>query len=537
MKENSFFCPFCGEQILKNARLCRFCKNAVSFDLYVFKIPGDHRRGEIAKKIIEKTQKKYFSTFGAARKSLENDRDAFLTDATQEDIEAITHILGSFDVGFEQLIHENTPIGNFKKRTLVIGTCLTGMIAAFFYFSHKTKSPLDQPSTTETFPVQTTLPTETNPNPEIKPQAQLTKEARTNIENLLISTATILTRGGSGSAFFVSSEGHLISNEHVTKSEKEVEVQTFDGKRHKGIVLKSQPFYDLSLIKIDSRNYPPLRLGDATKLHQGDTLWTIGAPNGLEFSVTKGIVSYVGRNVGGKAFIQTDASINPGNSGGPIINDNGEVIGINNFIIKQTVGLNFAIPVNYVYSGPEAILLDVIPTISDSGTMATWRSWERGNPNAAISTTDTQPESRVAPPSNNNISDVSNLQKQLRDAEVNLESIRSKMNQLSDELESKIKKLNSDYANETTLSEQEKISQKIKKLKTEQIDMEIKKVDAFLEYNKTAMGLIIRAKQFSLSNEAQVRHYDQEIDKLNQTRAQSEANRIQLVQQRKAFQN
>jgi serine protease Do len=106
------------------------------------------------------------------------------------------------------------------------------------------------------------------------------------------------------------------------------------------------------LIKIESNDYPPLRLGDATKLHAGDTVWTIGAPHGLEFSVTKGIASFVGRNVGGKSFIQADVAINPGNSGGPMINDQGEVIGINNFIIKQTVGLNFAIPVNYFIQEP-----------------------------------------------------------------------------------------------------------------------------------------------------------------------------------------
>ncbi|MEZ4845529.1 MAG: hypothetical protein R2877_00710 [Bdellovibrionota bacterium] len=108
LKENSFFCPFCGEQILKNARICRFCKNGVTYDLYVFKIPGDQRRGEIARKLFETTQTEFFSSFGAIRKALENDNAPFAQDLTQENVESITKTLSHFDVGFEQSIHEKS---------------------------------------------------------------------------------------------------------------------------------------------------------------------------------------------------------------------------------------------------------------------------------------------------------------------------------------------------------------------------------------------------------------------------------------------
>ncbi|MEZ4845528.1 MAG: trypsin-like peptidase domain-containing protein [Bdellovibrionota bacterium] len=350
----------------------------------------------------------------------------------------------------------------------------------------------------------------------------------------MISTATILTHGGSGSAFFVSNEGHLISNEHVTKSEKEVEVQTFDGKKHKGTVLKIQNFYDLALIKIESRNYPPLKLGDATKLHPGDTVWTIGAPHGLEFSVTKGIASYVGRNVGGKAFVQADVAINPGNSGGPMINDDGEVIGVNNFIIKQTVGLNFAIRqlslqrIGIHFGG-------IVPTVSDSGTMATWRSWERQAGGATRS--QEQPETRDSPGIAASSGDVSNLLKQLKASESTLQNIRDKMNKEFQTLDQRINKLTGDYANETTISKQEKIGLEIRRLKVQQVDVELKKIDAFLEYNKTASGLMIRAKQLSIDDATKTKHYDEELSKLAQSKSESENNRTQLMQQRQVLLN
>ena len=536
LKDNSYFCPFCGEQILKNARICRFCQNNVTYDLYVFKIPGDQRRGEIARRIFESTQTKFFPSFGTIRKALENDDDPFVVNVVQEDIDSLTRILADFDIGFEQGPHEAKPLGNFRKHMLIVGACLGVMLVAFFYFSRRIKPVEQEMASSETFQVKPETQSAENSGNEIKTQPPLSQEARTNIENLLISTATIFTRGGSGSAFFVSREGHLVSNEHVTKSAKEVEVLTYDGRRHKGVVLKIQSHYDLSLIKIDSPDYPPLQLGDATKLHQGDTVWTIGAPSGLEFSVTKGIASYVGRNVGGKAFIQADVAINPGNSGGPMINDSGEVIGINNFIIKQTVGLNFAIPVNYLYSGSDPILKNVVDTIPDSGKMLTWRSWENAN-TATMEGSSTEPENHNSTITDNSSPDVSGLLKQLKDSESLLQNVRDKMDREFQALDQKINKLTTDYANESTVSVQEKIGLEIRRLKVQQIDTELKKIDAFLQYNKTASGLMVRAKQLSMGDNTKTSHYDSEIAKLVQSKSESETNRAQLVKRRQALLN
>jgi S1-C subfamily serine protease len=537
MKENSFFCPFCGEQILKNARLCRFCKNSVSYDLFVFKIPGDQRRGEISRKIFEVTQKKYFPSFGAIRKSLEADQSPFLVDISQEDVEILAKIFSHFDLGYEQLIHKAKNVRNFKMPMAIIGGCLIILVAGFFYISNKNTDQLKQTSTSETIQVSPTTLSSENSGAEIRSEAPISKETRANIENLLISTATIRTQGGSGSAFFVSNEGHLISNQHVTRDQKEVEVLTYDGRRFKGTVLKSQSHYDLSLIKIENKDYPPLKLGDATKLHTGETLWTIGAPSGLEFSVTRGIASYVGRNVGGKAFIQSDADINPGNSGGPMINEQGEVIGVNNFIIKQTSGLNFAIPVNYLYMGSSPILKDIVPTEPDSGKMVLWRSWEGNDSASKVSVSEeSHPESFSAPSASSN-NDINNLLKQLKDAETLLENFRTKMDNESKSLDQKISVLNIKFQNETTVSEQEKIEKEIRKLQVESIDVKIRETDAFLEYNKTASGLMIRAKQISISDETKTKHYDKEIFTLAQSKIQSENNRAELTRQRNALSN
>jgi serine protease Do len=156
-----------------------------------------------------------------------------------------------------------------------------------------------------------------------------------------------------GSGFIIDKEGYIITNNHVVKDADEIKVRLKDGKEFDAEIIGRDADTDIAVIQIKSnkKDFYASKLGDSDKLKTGEWVVAIGSPFGLEQTVTAGIVSAKGRVIGSGPydnFIQTDASINFGNSGGPLINMNGEVIGINTAIIYQGHGIGFAIPINMV---------------------------------------------------------------------------------------------------------------------------------------------------------------------------------------------
>jgi len=155
---------------------------------------------------------------------------------------------------------------------------------------------------------------------------------------------------GAGSGVIISSDGYILTNNHVVEGAKEVTVTLANKKEYKARVVGRDPKTDLAVLKIKAKK--PLlsaAMGDSEHLKVGDWVVAIGNPFGLSHTVTSGIVSAKGRVIGAGPyddFIQTDASINPGNSGGPLFNMSGEVVGINTAIIPYGQGIGFAIPVN-----------------------------------------------------------------------------------------------------------------------------------------------------------------------------------------------
>ena len=157
-----------------------------------------------------------------------------------------------------------------------------------------------------------------------------------------------------GSGFIIDKEGHILTNNHVVEKTDEIMVKIADDeKEYKAKIIGRDPKTDLALIKIDTdRPLNPLVLGDSDRLEVGDWVIAIGNPFALGNTVTAGIVSAKYRHIGAGSYdniIQTDASINPGNSGGPLLNTNGEVVGINTAIFSKSggsIGIGFAIPVN-----------------------------------------------------------------------------------------------------------------------------------------------------------------------------------------------
>ena len=150
-----------------------------------------------------------------------------------------------------------------------------------------------------------------------------------------------------GSGFIISSDGYIVTNNHVVAEADEIKVKLYDDKEYDAKVVGTDPKTDLALIKVDAKGLAYLELGDSDSLEVGSWVVAIGSPFGLEQTVTAGIVSAKGRIIGSGPyddFIQTDASINPGNSGGPLLNLAGEVVGINTAIVASGQGIGFAIP-------------------------------------------------------------------------------------------------------------------------------------------------------------------------------------------------
>jgi len=157
---------------------------------------------------------------------------------------------------------------------------------------------------------------------------------------------------GLGSGFIVDASGVILTNAHVVDGADEVTVRLVDGREFKAKVLGKDKATDIAVIKIDATGLPTVRIGDPKASRVGEWVVAIGAPFGLDNTVTSGIISAKGRSLPGDAavpFIQTDAAVNPGNSGGPLFNLKGEVIGVNSQIFSRSggfQGLAFAVPID-----------------------------------------------------------------------------------------------------------------------------------------------------------------------------------------------
>ena len=160
---------------------------------------------------------------------------------------------------------------------------------------------------------------------------------------------------GVGSGFIINADGNIITNAHVVEDTDTVQVTLKDGRTFQGEVLGTDPVTDVAVVKIDTHNLPTVTLANSDKIQPGEWAIAIGNPLGLDNTVTAGIISATGRSSSQAGipdkridFIQTDAAINPGNSGGPLLNEQGEVIGMNTAIIDGAQSIGFAIPINTV---------------------------------------------------------------------------------------------------------------------------------------------------------------------------------------------
>ncbi|MGO8693299.1 MAG: trypsin-like peptidase domain-containing protein [Rectinemataceae bacterium] len=180
-------------------------------------------------------------------------------------------------------------------------------------------------------------------------------------------TSAVVPVSGLGSGILLDRDGHILTNNHVVENADTISVRFFDGSVKPAKLVGADPYTDLAVVQVDGPiKVAPARLGDSASMRVGDWVVAIGSPEGLDWTVTAGIISAkhrsdigIGEPTGTEDYIQTDAPINRGNSGGPLLNLDGEVIGINTVIVSESngsEGLGFAIPVSIVRTIAESLI-------------------------------------------------------------------------------------------------------------------------------------------------------------------------------------
>lgn len=168
-----------------------------------------------------------------------------------------------------------------------------------------------------------------------------------------------------GSAFFISTDGYLLTNHHVVEDASKVTIMLNDRREIDAKVVGSDERTDVALLKVEGNNFPSLSVGNVDQLKVGQPVLAIGSPFGFDYSASAGIVSAKSRNMMGETsvpFIQTDVALNPGNSGGPLFNQQGQVVGVNSRIFSGTggyMGLSFSIPID--------VAMDVVDQLKKNG--------------------------------------------------------------------------------------------------------------------------------------------------------------------------
>lgn len=255
--------------------------------------------------------------------------------------------------------------------TAVIASLTTGILMFMTisgYITRNEPSPQSQEATSIPAPQQLVAQAADNAqsSANIAPIAYVAKSASPGVVGLSVLKVerdalfdgNATEKWGVGSGVIVSTDGYILTNDHVAGGENErIIVSLSDGREVEGVTLWSEPVLDLAVVKIEASGLTPIPLGDSDALQVGETAIAIGNPLGLQFqrTVTSGIISALNRTIkidtaAGANFmedlIQTDASINPGNSGGPLLNLKGQVVGINTIKVTSAEAIGFAIPIN-----------------------------------------------------------------------------------------------------------------------------------------------------------------------------------------------
>jgi len=247
---------------------------------------------------------------------------------------------------------------------------IAGLVVVFYYFTTHPNGRFTPSWVAQPEHVEISEAAPAAPDPEEERNIAVYKKALPSVVNITATTVAFdffygaVPQQGMGSGFVIDSAGRILTNYHVIEGARQVEVTTSDKKKYKAQVIGTDPTHDLAVIQIQAQSVTPAIMGDSRNLIVGQKVYAIGNPFGLNGTMTRGIISSIRSVRGERGYIdeaiQTDAAINPGNSGGPLLNSQGQVIGINSMILtsgaEQSAGIGFAIPINTA----KAVLDDLV---------------------------------------------------------------------------------------------------------------------------------------------------------------------------------
>ena len=201
-------------------------------------------------------------------------------------------------------------------------------------------------TTAALLPTTTTAPSEPE-RPVIEPLEKLPPQQVA--KRALQWSASIRGDGVYGAGIVVDTRGYVLTNHHVISGLEKIRVSFVDTDDMPATLVEYDKDLDLALLKVETTRPVAAVPGDFLTAEVGDDVFAVGCPRKMNFTVSRGMVSYVGRRIDGHYYLQSDLATNDGNSGGPVVNDRGEVIAVMTFILRDSQGLAFAVPISYAY--------------------------------------------------------------------------------------------------------------------------------------------------------------------------------------------
>lgn len=386
MSEELIGCQFCGEKVSAEAKLCRHCDRSLLVSVFLPAELSNRQAYSLFKSFTDSDADERhlkFDSLSSFKKYLKQSQSIPLaSELTVFEADQLLQKHPSLEKrmaapSFAPAEQKETPHGPLLRvvglaSAFIFMACLT-LYLATTHFSKiqelNSESGSQELSQWVDAAAESTapLPSHAGKGPPLRPQESVDASSqewtREDVEKLLNATVFIKGDGSVGSGFLISADGDIVTNRHVLERMSSPQVHLRNGESFDVYDTVIDDDYDLALVRIRTRDAPFLKIGDANQLHPGQTILTIGNPSGLSWTITRGIISYIGREINGASYIQTDAAINPGNSGGPMITSTSEVVGVNTLTARQDQGISFALPINFIYrNGGVAENSDEIPS-------------------------------------------------------------------------------------------------------------------------------------------------------------------------------
>ncbi|MDB5037630.1 MAG: peptidase [Bacteriovoracaceae bacterium] len=506
-------CPYCGEKVALEARICRHCNRHILYSVIHNSILDEKQTHQFFKSwnAIDKKSFRHLSllNYSQSKAELAKTPLTLAWDLSFLDAERFSKSLTDFKVETKlqggmpsnmSFIEEKPVTKNHIQFVYLMLLLITMTVGIAFWSKKKQEEPTATDENIRQALHEITESDSARNNNAVQPNSELNRQAiqnektfdRNEMEHILNASVFIRDSNSLGSGFLITADGYLLTNSHVTSQMAEPIVILRDGRQFKAEKIREDKHLDAALLKIPIAAGEFLNLGNANELFPGQPVITIGNPGGLSFTVTRGIVSYVGRVISGVPYIQTDAAINRGNSGGPMINQKLEVVGINSMTSLGEQGISFALPINLVCSNSGiAVGISTTPSSCDSLLVSpdtiTPATLERQKPEAK------NPSALTSLYQSEIDSLKSQLDKDEKDLVADTDRLNSEMKDLQDQAN----------ANASNNSIRESIQHQFEEAKKNLDAIPFKRAESQLRYIRQAISVLERQKadpDFASSN-------------------------------------